>query len=467
MEESAAAELVELAHSDPARAFEQAHQALEDGNFDGAVESVLLRAQGEAARWVRDSSITRIRRTSREIGCARSISPTGTISSARRSSRSPDPSISRATRNEHSARWTAPPRGADGHLAAKVLFQRATILAREGQPEQALSAFDRALAQFEAYGDPRFAALTLSNRGMVLLERGLSKAATEDLEAAQRQFRRLGLHADVAWTEHNLGRAAGLRDDIVTALRRFKVSESELERLGENTAEVQVNRCEVLLQAGLYEEAEAAARAGRDSDARSTARARTGGGGTRTKSGTSRAGSIRRAPQNMPRGPARLFRKQQRVAWSLQATLVELRSEHAAGRPATMQKATTIARALSATGQRLAAAQAWAVVARRESGHGLEGLQSLNLPGDEAPLEFRLTKLEILGLDRLAHFDRPGALTATRRGDGARPTPSTQLGSLRCPGCDERPTRLARAARPESSSGSTRPVERDSVGRPK
>ena len=77
-----------------------------------------------------------------------------------------------------------------------------------------------------------------------------------------------------------------------------------------------------------------------------------------------------------------------------------------------MRKAAAIAGALSTAGQRLAAAQAWAVVAVVDPALALEGLRSLDLPGDEAPLEFRLTELEIRALNRLADSDRPGALTA-------------------------------------------------------
>ena len=241
--------------------------------------------------------------------------------------------------------------------------------------------------------------------------RGLSQAATEDFEAAQRQFRRLGLHADVAWTEHNLGRAAGLRGDIIAALRRFNESESELDRLGETTAEVQVNRCEVLLQAGLYEEAKAAARVAEMAmDQAQLALERAEAVLARSIALLGQ-GRFEGAAEHAARA-AQLFHEQRRGSWALQATLVEIRSEQAAGEPTRLEQATEIACALSAGGQRLAAAQAWAVVAHANPARALEGLQSLNLPGGDVPLEFRLTKLEILGLYRLAHFDRAGALAA-------------------------------------------------------
>ena len=414
MEESAAAELVELAHSDPARAFEQADRALQDGNLDDAVASVLLRAQGEAARWVRDSSITESVALLEQAVARADFAGRDdlvreaqlTLAGSQYLKGDTEPALRTLDRAA---------RGSDGRLAAKILFQRATILAREGQPDEALIAFDRALEQFEAFGDLRFAALTLSNRGMVLLERGLSQAATEDFEAAQHQFRRLGLHADVAWTEHNLGRAAGLRGDIITALRRFNESESELDRLGENTAEVQVNRCEVLLQAGLYEEAESAAEVAEMAMLEAQLALERAEAVLARSLALLGQGRFAGAADHAARA-ARLFREQRRVAWSLQAMLVEIRSEQAAGAPARIEHATTIACELSAKGQRLAAAQAWAVVARANPARAVEGLQSLNLPEGGVPLEFRLTKLEILGLHRLAHFDLPGALAAL---DGA------------------------------------------------
>ena len=69
-------------------------------------------------------------------------------------------------------------------------------------------------------------------------------------------FHRGGHVASVAWMTRDLGRVAGRLGDVPGALHYFRESERALRRLDIDTSEVQVNRAEVLLQAGLYGEAE-------------------------------------------------------------------------------------------------------------------------------------------------------------------------------------------------------------------
>jgi tetratricopeptide (TPR) repeat protein len=410
MDEGAAAKLLELARADPRHALEQAEKALSGAPLDDAVASIVLRAMGDAARWVRtiaasvdwlEQAVQRARSAGRpdlvreaQLTLAGSYHLGGDLAAALR------------TLDTAAA-------GASPDMLAKIEFQRATIMAREGQTDAALHAFDLALTHFEAVGDQRFAALTLGNRGMVNLERGYARAATVDLERAQQGFRRLGIAASVAWMEHNLGRAAGARGDVVGALSRFRRSENELLRLTESTWEVQVNRCEVLLQAGLFAEAEGvAAQAER-------AMATAGLALDRAEAVLSRSlallgqGSHAAAAEQAQRA-ASLFLEQRRETRALQAQVVELRSRLAAGSRVDVPAAISIARRLNAAGRHVAAAQAWAVVAHDEPGIAVKAVGELPLPRRDAPLEFRLTELEILARARLASGDRSGALGATR-----------------------------------------------------
>ena len=101
--------------------------------------SVVLRAQGEAARWVRNSSISEsVALLEKSVAAARSAGRHDLVREAQLTLAGSqylkgNAELALSTLDSAAA-------GADGHLAAKVLFQRATIMAREGQPERALGA---------------------------------------------------------------------------------------------------------------------------------------------------------------------------------------------------------------------------------------------------------------------------------------------------------------------------------------
>ena len=225
--------------------------------------------------------------------------------------------------------------------------------------------FDGLLERFAAEGDELFVASTYGNRGLTRLDRGDAAAARADLEAARAGFAACGATFKVATMDHNLGRVAGRRGDLVQALDRFAAAERQLVELGEDTAEIQANRVEVLLESGLFDEAarvaaateRAMGSAGLELDRAEIALARS--------LALLGADDLRGATEHAHRA-AGLFAAQQRSGWAEEATVVARRAEARLGSAVDVAELADVARALAAGGRRLAALQAWSVVATRD-----------------------------------------------------------------------------------------------------
>src|SRR5262245_58936410 len=100
----------------------------------------------------------------------------------------------------------------DGTLAtlnelprARARMQRATLLRGLGRDDEALAAYDAALATFRRAGDQLWQARALTGRGVLHASRGGLRAARRDLRRAEGIFADLGLQAAVARVRHNLG----------------------------------------------------------------------------------------------------------------------------------------------------------------------------------------------------------------------------------------------------------------------
>ncbi len=143
----------------------------------------------------------------------------------------------------------------DGVEAARVVFQRSSILYRQGEYADALELMDRALPHFEAAGDVRHAAHTRSNRGVVLGYAGRLEEARSDLRRADELYRSIGLQSAAAVATHNLGWVAGRLGELALALQLYDQAAEELTLLGRPHPELAIDRCEVLIAAGCPEEA--------------------------------------------------------------------------------------------------------------------------------------------------------------------------------------------------------------------
>jgi tetratricopeptide (TPR) repeat protein len=293
-------------------------------------------------------------------------------------------------------------------LLARIEFQRASMAALAGWYDTALAAYGRLVERFEAVGDDVFLANTLSNRGFVLLDRGDPDGARNDLERARAMFARFGDERQVAFTDHSLGRVAARTGDVLRALHCFHDSEQALRRLHIAPTDVQLNRCEVLLEAGLYAEAELTAR--------ETERALRDTGDNMNRShalylrclallGQSRLAEAASVAEQS----AVVFRGLRRDVWEMRARVVQL-----LGSRSTVAEVERLASKLEEAGQWLAAAHAWTAVADRDPAAARAGLDRLPLPIERAPFEFRFAYLSVVAHEQVRAGDFVGALASTR-----------------------------------------------------
>jgi tetratricopeptide (TPR) repeat protein len=147
----------------------------------------------------------------------------------------------------------------DGDERLTAMSQRAGILRRAGRHDEALEAFAEAL-------DSATTAADQTIRGDLWMNRGVLYGFLGDIDAGENDTQRAhDLFVEMGWTKravdmrHNLAWLAGRRGDVVEALRRFDESLAGYESLGISGASVFPDRCEVLIAAGLFDEALAVA----------------------------------------------------------------------------------------------------------------------------------------------------------------------------------------------------------------
>lgn len=145
-----------------------------------------------------------------------------------------------------------------GSAAARVQMQRGLLLFQLGQLDAAIRSFGAALPSLRKAGDLVAVARLLVNRSAAATAVGLWELARSDLVEATEVARAENLGLVVAGAEHNLGFLCGRQGDIPQALLHFARaadSYAALDSPGRLTSVLGVDRCEVLLGAGLTREA--------------------------------------------------------------------------------------------------------------------------------------------------------------------------------------------------------------------
>lgn len=142
-----------------------------------------------------------------------------------------------------------------GLPAARLASQRALILQRTGQLEEALAAYVAALPVLRRGGDLLWEARALNNRGLLHAFQNSLGPAEADLRRSRDLHLRLGnpiLASDADW---NLGFVAARAGDVPAALARYAEVERVREAQGTPDPRLLLDRCEVLLDVGLTDEA--------------------------------------------------------------------------------------------------------------------------------------------------------------------------------------------------------------------
>lgn len=247
---------LDLAQSSPALARTRAQAALLLAGNDPEVVSVAERALGLAARELQDLR-TADRHLRRAVRIADAAGLTERAGQAR---------LSRCLVLAYRGRTAAALHEADraarvlhGADAARLCAQRALLLQRLGHLDEALAGFRSALPALRRHGDELWEARVLVNRGLLHAYRGSLSMAAVDQHRAGTLARALGQDLLAAMTEHNLGFIAVLRADLPSALACYDRAEAAYRAIEAPTAVLDMDRCEALMDAGLFAEARAAA----------------------------------------------------------------------------------------------------------------------------------------------------------------------------------------------------------------
>ena len=142
-----------------------------------------------------------------------------------------------------------------GIQAARVLARRGVVLRTLGRYPAALEDLRHAVAVLRRSGDGLWTARALDNRGLVYLDLGSTARADADFASAGRLFSELGQELEAAYAVHNRAVGAFASGDLPAALAFLDTATAGFRRLNVPTTPVRLDRCAVLLAAGLAADA--------------------------------------------------------------------------------------------------------------------------------------------------------------------------------------------------------------------
>ncbi len=164
-----------------------------------------------------------------------------------------------------------------GVLMGRVLHRRGVVLWTLGRYAAALDDFRQAVVVLRRAGDKVWTARALSSRALVYAEVGLPVRADADFAAADRLFAETGQEVESVHVVLNRGVAAFRSGNLPAALSYLDEAASRYRPLGVPTPALSIDRCKVLLAAGLVgdalAEADAAVRDIERTNGRSTKKA--------------------------------------------------------------------------------------------------------------------------------------------------------------------------------------------------
>jgi tetratricopeptide (TPR) repeat protein len=221
---------------------------------------------------------------------------------------------------------------ARGALEGRVLMRRANFLLCIGRREEALRDQNEVVAMLRRHGDLLWEAHARVNRGLILLEKGQTRQADTDFRRAEEQYAREGLERELAVARHDRGLVAAASGRVPEALDLLAEADQCYERLGTPMLDVAIDRCAVLLSAGLaadaYTETNAAITRHTDSGIRRSAKFAEllYSSATAALAAGDPTAATERAEQ-----AARLFARQRRARWSARTRLVLVQARQAEG----------------------------------------------------------------------------------------------------------------------------------------
>jgi tetratricopeptide (TPR) repeat protein len=410
--------LLRLAMSQPREAIEQCTQIMT--NHPGALDaSYALQAMGVARRELGDGTaalrlVRRALASSRRTGRADRVSDVeATLGSTL--------ALAGRTR-EALSHLDSAVASAKGVHAARTRVRRGGVLHILGRDGEALEDLGVALRVLRSAGDRVYEARALNWRALVYDSLGMAARADRDLARCEQMTLEDGQRLESAFARHNRGQLAYGSGDLPSALRHFDAAELIYADVGERNADLELQRCRVLLALGMPDDAR--------QHADEAVRILTGNtaGANRRAEAMLMAASAGLAAGDIPRARAdaeaavRMFRNQQRERWMLKAQRTELTADWTAGRttPVTLRLAIQVADRLEALNDQeaidahlLAGRMAMQLQWQAESGEHLEAAARGRRRG---PAIGRATGWLARALQAETAGDSRSMLSACRRG---------------------------------------------------
>ncbi len=218
-----------------------------------------------------------------------------------------------------------------GVLAARVLERRGIVLWALGRYPEALGDLHQAVTVLRRAGDQLWTARSLNARGLVYVAMGLPARADADFRAAERWFAKTSQELDATYTVLNRALVAFSSGDLPAALSLLDEAASRVRPLGVPVTAISIDRCAVLLAAGLADdalaEADAAVREMERIHGRSTKKAEL----LLMAANCALAAGQPEAARDWANTAHRLSRSQQSAWWKAHAAGVLVQAQHAAG----------------------------------------------------------------------------------------------------------------------------------------
>src|SRR6202453_1873434 len=237
-------------------------------------------------------------------------------------------------------------------LAARVLTRRGLVLWTLGRYPAALEDLQRAVVVLRRAGDLLWTARALNNRAVTYLGLGLRSRADGDFVSAAHLFSEVGQELEAIYPESNRASVAFASGDLPAALAFLDTAISSFRRLKVSTTELHIDRCAVLLAAGLAEdaltEAEAAVSEMDQIRGWSTKKAE-----LLLMAATCALAAARpQAAQDRAQAAYRMYRSQRSAWWQAHAARVHVQARYEVGptSPALLSQADRVAVQLDALG---------------------------------------------------------------------------------------------------------------------
>jgi CHAT domain-containing protein len=219
----------------------------------------------------------------------------------------------------------------EGVLLGRMLHRRGAVLWFLGRYPAALDDLRHAVSLLRRGGDLAWTARALSARGLVYLQLGSPARADADYQAAGRLYAQTSQELESIYAVFNRASAAYRSGDLPAALSLLDETAARYQPLNVPTTDVSMDRCDVLLAAGLTGDALAEADAALDDIEQ--ARGLSSWRAELLLKAASCALAADRPQAALERAQAacRLFQLQQRAWWEAHARLIEVQARVAIG----------------------------------------------------------------------------------------------------------------------------------------